>query len=115
MRSLNKLCINNQSASTDQFSGVFNTDQTFACSAQLIAIGTVLGNFKVQTSDDSVKEGFPIIWNDVPDTSIAINGEGKYLICKTDIAGQYHRIAFIDCSGGISTGTISVNFFTHGF
>ncbi len=115
MRPLNKKTIINSSASQNVFSEPFNTDQTFACSAQLIASGNVLGNFKIQTSDDSVTRDFPQNWEDVPDTSMAITGAGLYLIPKTDIAGQYHRLVFIDCSNGTSTGTITCNIFTHGF
>lgn len=115
MRSLNKKTIEAQSSSASRFGGVFPTDQTFACSAQLIATGNVLGNFKIQSSDDPNTEGFPVNWIDVPDTCIAITGPGIYEICKTDICSQYHRTAFIDTSGGTSTGTISINFFSHGF
>lgn len=115
MRSLNKKGIASQVASANIFSGPFNTDQSFAFTAQLFATGNVLGNFKIQASDDPVTEGFPLNWSDVPNTSIAINGTGIYFIPKFETAAQYHRLAFIDVSGGTSTGTIIANFFTHGF
>lgn len=115
MRSLNKKCIVNQDSSADCYSNTFNTDQTFACSAQLIAIGNVLGNFKIQASDDPTEIGFPQNWTDVPETSIAINGSGMYRIRRTEIASQYHRLVFIDTSGGTSTGIITASFYSQGF
>ena len=115
MRSLNKKCIDNQLTNTDLFSIAFNTDQTFACSAQLEATGSVLGNFKLQVSDDAAIAGNPQNWSDIPNSSIAINGAGIYFIEKTDISGQFHRVTFIDTSEGTNTGSITVNLFTHGF
>lgn len=115
MRTQNKKCIDGQIANSNRFSNAFETNQSFSCSAQLIVAGTALGNFKVQCSDDIVSDGLPINWLDVPDSAIAINGSGKYFITKTDISGQFHRLAFIDVSGGTSTGTITANFFSQGY
>lgn len=115
MRALNKKPIDSQLANTDVFSTAFNTDQTFACSAQLQVVGAVLGNFKIQCSDDPIKDGFPQNWMDVQETAIAITGAGLYIIRRTEICSQYHRLAFIDTSSSTNTGTITGTFFTHGF
>ncbi len=111
MRYENKTSIQGIVANTDIFSNYFDTNQVVMCSAQLVALGDVLGNFKLQSSDDTIK---PINWVDVPNTAIAVNGAGTYAIPKFEISSNFHRLVFIDVSSGMSTGNITCNLFCQG-
>lgn len=105
----------NLSTSISQFGPSIEVNQVWEASSQLSVVGTAVGNFKLQCSNDPIQAGFPINWNDIPNTSIPIIGPGIYLIPKTDIIYNYIRCAYIDTSSGTATGTISARLFTHGF
>lgn len=113
MRMLNDQVFTAADLSINEVSSAVDASYIIWVSLQLVAAGSSpVGTIKLQASNDMIQAAnlasltTPTNWNDIPNTTVNVSGNGSYVIPKTEISYQWIRAVWTATSG---TGTITAN------
>ena len=108
-----KTTLSAANAATTQNATPSDMSTMVAISAQAILTGSPVGTLTFQASNDLTYNGqTQTNWTTIPNTSVAVNSAGTYLLPKIDSCYQWVRVVYTATSG---TGTVTVNVKALGF